>query len=462
MSHRLQGSPVKLRRRLVGAVTLVTVLTLGVAFVVVSYAVNADQQRQLDNALLSEAREEASEVAQLGGERLAIRDGPGPLANDIGPLTKYGALYGRDGTLLAATETFHGRAPDIEAVHHPLGDCFDTWFKLEHLRAVMVAVPAHPGTTLLLAAPRFDLDSDASFLRRAMLCVFFVAVLWAALVANWVVRRLTRGHEAIASVARQVAEGDLSARIPAAVSGSEMAQLAHDVNQMIERLSALLSSQQEFIAHAAHELRSPLTTLYGELSHALRRSRDADSYQRSIAEALDSTRKLKLLAEELLTLARLDAAPPEPTELMMPKEIIAQAIHMVSSLAAEREVVVQVKGPAHPISGRSQDIERLFRNLLENAIRYSPRGSSIEVALSEEPGWLVVTVSDQGPGVPEADRSHIFKPFYRASRARADAEGGVGLGLTIARRIALSHGGDLTLASQQERGAQFVVLLPAN
>jgi two-component system heavy metal sensor histidine kinase CusS len=321
----------------------------------------------------------------------------------------------------------------------------------------------------LLAAPRFDLDADAAFLTRAMLLVWLVAVGWAMLVTTWIVRRLTRGHESIAEVARRVAKGDLSARIPDRASGPEMAQLAHDVNRMIERLSSLLTSQKEFIAHAAHELRSPLTALYGELSHALRRLRDAESYQHSIEEALDSTRRLKLLAEELLTLARLDATVDAARETVEPSRILQGAVRSVARCAEERGVAIVVEGEtsARPIRGRAQDLERLFRNLLENAIRHSPPGGSIKVLLVDEPGGPFITVSDEGSGVKDADRDLIFEPFYRGSATRADDESGVGLGLAIARRIARAHGGDISLAapggalagSGAAPGAQFIVRL---
>ena len=172
----------RFRARLVGAVTGVTMVTLGGAFAVVGRLVNGDQQRQLDVALLHEAREEAAESARGGGgEKLLIRDGPGEYANDNGPLTKYGAIFARDGHVLSATETFHGHVPPLLLVEHAPDECFDLWFHREHLRAVLTPVPQHPGTLLMLATPRLDLDSDAAFLRRAMVIVFAVAVAWAAL-----------------------------------------------------------------------------------------------------------------------------------------------------------------------------------------------------------------------------------------------------------------------------------------
>src|SRR5262245_31379126 len=148
----------RFRTRLIGAVTGVTVVTLGGAFAAISHLVNSDQQRQLDVALRKEAHEEASESTRGGdGARLLISDGPGPFANDIGPLTKYGAIFAPDGQVLSATETFHGHVPPLELLQHAPDECFDFWFHREHLRAVLTPVPKHPGNLLMLAAPRLDL-----------------------------------------------------------------------------------------------------------------------------------------------------------------------------------------------------------------------------------------------------------------------------------------------------------------
>src|SRR5262249_23765301 len=196
------------------------------------------EERRVEVGVRKEAHEEASESARGGhGTQLLISDGPGPFANDIGPLTKYGAIFAPGGSVLSSTETFHGHVPPLELLQHAPDECFDLWFHREHLRAVLTPVPEHPGNLLMLAAPRLDLDSDTAFLHRAMLIVFAVAVAWAAMVATWIVRRLTRGHAAIARAARQVADGDLSARVLPDSRDPEMMQLASDVNQMIDRLS---------------------------------------------------------------------------------------------------------------------------------------------------------------------------------------------------------------------------------
>lgn len=452
------------RGRFAVAVSAVTLVTLGGAFTAVSLAVNRAQERQLDAALLAEAREEAREGAALGGDELAISDRPGPAANDVGPLTKYGAIYDADGRVLAATPTFHGAPPRFDALEAARERCFDLWFAGEHLRGVLTPMPGHPTRVLFLAAPRADLDGDEAFLARAMLSVFAVAVAWTAAIATWIVRRLTREHAAIALVARRVAAGDLSARVGSRSRDPEIKQLAGDVDDMIERLGALVTSQQRFIAHAAHELRSPLTTLYGELSHALRRPRDADAYREAIEAALEAARRLKLMAEDLLALARQGTESAEPYEPLDLAEVVHAATESVAWDARERGVLVHEECVgAGRCEGRPRDLERLVRNLIENAVRHSRGGGRVVVTTRARGEHVEVVVADEGPGVADQERERIFEPFYRGATERAGADPGAGLGLAIAREIARAHGGELRLVGgpADGPGATFLLALPA-
>ena len=449
-----------LRARYVIAISAITLVTLGGAFAVVSLSVNASQRRQLDLALAQEAREEAAEAAMLGGDELAISDRPGPAANDVGPLTKYGAIYGLAGEVLAQTPSWRGHPPRLAELPEVGGPAFDLWSSDEPLRGTHVAIPAHPGTTMLLAAPRSDLDGDERFLVRAMGTVFGLALLWTVLVAVVVVWRLTRDHRTIAAVARRVAAGDVHARIRMHSGDREVMQLAQDIDAMIDHLDVLIGLQQRFIANAAHELRSPLTTLYGELSHALRRSREPAEYARAIEEALEATQRLRRLTEDLLAVARVGADADVP-ETVACQDLCQEAMGLVAAEAAARAVTIVPRGTNPRVLGRRGDLLRLLRNLLENAVRHSPAGGAVQVRCGERDGSVELSVQDAGPGVAEADRDRIFEAFYRGARERAANDGGTGLGLTIAREIAQAHGGELCLRERDAAGACFVLRLPA-
>ncbi|HEX7670337.1 MAG TPA: HAMP domain-containing sensor histidine kinase [Polyangiaceae bacterium] len=435
-----------------------TALALGGAFVAVTVAFNGLQRRQLDASLHAVAREEAAEAASHG---FSFSEGPGPAGNDVGPLTKYGVIYGEHGNVLSGTPPFDTAPPALLDIKHPLGEAFDLRFKREHLRGILVGIPGHPAKRVFLATSRDDLDGDEAFLLRAMLGAWFVAVMWAAAVAYWMGGRLTRDHQAIATVARSVARGDLSARAEVRSGDPEVSQLGRDINDMVEQLAELLGSHERFIAHAAHELRSPITAIYGELQQALRKERTAEGYRTAIETALATTRRLKLLADDLLKVARTKAERGSNAFPIRLESALEDAMSDVAELA--RGSAVKFSGTwsvAWCIPDSNGDTRRLFRNLLENAVQNSPPGGTVSATVELEREAVRVVVSDEGEGVDASEREAIFEPFFRGRTVRKRE--GSGLGLGIAREIARAHGGDVTIAPSApgERGARFLVHLP--
>jgi len=439
--------------------SLVTLLSLLAALLIAGARINSSQQRQFDDALRREAWQELQEIAGEGGKRLQISPRVGPSPDDVGPLTKYAALYDANGQVLDATESWVTSAPNRSTLPNEIADFYHSGL---HLRGLVSAVPGSPGTSLLLAAPRTDLDGDARYLRRTMATAFAVAMLFTILLTSAVVRRLTTVHDRVARVARQVAAEDLDARVGTVHGAPEIVQLASDVDTMIERIAALLRNQSDFIAHASHELRSPLTALYGELSYTARRERSPEEYRRAIEEALHSTRRLMTLADDLLALARADRGPQQAPRRVDLEEIVNEAVAVVHREARSRGVQIDVAGVDHEVRGRSLDLSRVLRNLVENAVTHAPDGSTVEIRGSREGSLVRVSVRDFGPGVSPDDAPHVLQPFFRGSRERASERPGTGLGLAIANEILRQHPeGQLELASVEGPGACFVVTLAA-
>jgi two-component system OmpR family sensor kinase len=447
-----------LRSRFVAASSVVALVTLSGAFSAVWVVYNAAQERQLDAALLLEADADALDAASTEGRdsggRLALRRG------ELGPITKYGAIYGSDDQVLGWTPNLEQARPRMDILRQRAsGVPFDLWWNNEHLRAVMTPLRGEGGRSLLLATPRTDIDGDARDLARKMALAMLVAVLVSATVTSWLARMLTRDHDRIAAVARAVAAGDLSARIGPTSGDPEMARLGRDVDEMISRLAVLVETQQRFIASASHELRSPLTTMLGELSFALRRERDAASYRASIEEALASARRLKAVSEDLLALARIGATDMD-IEAVCLSDVTRAVVESTRAEAEERGVVVEVACDGGVVEGHAGDLERLLRNLVENALRHSPRGSRVRIEAKGAADGAQLLVSDDGPGVPPDVRERIFEPFFRLPADRTN-NAGAGLGLAIGRSIARAHGGDLWV-DDSTHGARFVVRLPVS
>ncbi|WP_394825850.1 ATP-binding protein [Pendulispora albinea] len=439
----------------------VTALTLGSAFSAVLVAFNGLQRKQLDDSLLAVARAEAVETHQHG---LRFSDRPGPAAADVGPLTKFGIIYDSSGAVLAATYPFERRPPPLTEIQKPPGHAFDFIFEREHMRGVFMPIHEQPDHMLFLATSREDFENDTAYLSRAMLTAFVVAVAWASMIGYWMSGRLTRDHRNIAAVARAVADGDLTVRTDVQSGDPEVAQLGSDVDDMVQRLGELVATQQRFIAHAAHELRSPLTALYGELQQALRKERDSAGYRHAIQHALEATRRLKLLADDLLSLARTQRDAGGKSEPIALERTVEDARAMVSELARQRAVSLELRlatgATGATVQHRHHDLTRLFRNLLENAILHSPAGGTVRIETAQRGDAIHTWIADEGPGIAPDHRERIFEPFFRAPSATKSGEGS-GLGLGIAREIARAHGGDVRLDDQAAApGARFLVVLP--
>src|SRR6185369_13998085 len=230
-----------------------------------------------------------------------------------------------------------------------------------------------------------------------------------------------------------------------------------DVDSMIEQLSALVASQQKFVSYAAHELRSPLTAAYGELSNALRKERSAADYKEAIECALEATQHMRVLAEDLLVLARSGAPPAAGARSSASLANVARgAIAQLAGTFEARGVRVELEGDAHIDTWNERDLHRLVVNLLDNAVKHSPRGGVVRVSAKNH-GHAQLSVEDQGPGVPADDVPRIFEPFFRGSREAA--EEGSGLGLAIVRAIARAHHGEINVEPSAEagHGARFTV-----
>jgi two-component system heavy metal sensor histidine kinase CusS len=435
------------RVRTAVVVLVLTALTMGGAFAGVWQVFVSAQQRQLDDALLAVAHREASEAA---AGQLEFTDAPGPSANAVGPLPKFGVLYGINGLPLAHTDNFTTLPP------MPRTTPFDTCFDFDHeglpMRGVVVGV-ANTGRRVLLAAPRADFEDDARILARAMAIAFAVGCVWAAVVAFGVATRLTREHGIVADVARRVATGDTSARVSFRSSDADLRQLAGDLNAMIERLVGLLAAQERFIAHAAHELRTPLTSLRIELELALRSARDRSEFESAVRGSLESARRLTDLAEDLLQLARVKAAPADDVTAL--EDALTDAIADVAPVGRARDVFIVAEPLSATVRGDRRGLARLFRNLLENAVRFSPRLARVEVSGRTEDGQVFISITDRGPGIQPADKERIFEPFARP--LGSDTGEGTGLGLSIARGLARAVGGDVTV--EPGKGGRFVVEL---
>ena len=293
------------------------------------------------------------------------------------------------------------------------------------------------------------------------------ALLLASLGGYFLARKSLAPVAEMASQAWHMGASSLSGRLAVANPRDELGQLALSFNQLLARIEASFEQQRRFVADASHELRTPVAILRGEVEVTLARpDRSPEEYRETLATLRDESRRLARIIEDLFTLTRADAGQyPLSLRDAYLDELAAEVLHRARSLALAKNITLSSSiEPDLPIHADEVLLERMLLNLLDNAIKYSPLGSNVELVCRRESGNYVIKVSDNGPGIPEDLQPRIFERFFRADKARSRSDGnsvGAGLGLAISRWIAEAHHGRLELTRCDSSGSTFSFLLPA-
>ena len=296
------------------------------------------------------------------------------------------------------------------------------------------------------------------------------ATLLASLAGMAIARRAMRPISSLTATAREIAEtGDPSSHMPQPLAHDEVGELARTLEQMLRSLDAARSEreaalrrQREFVADASHELRTPLTSILANLE-LLQESLDApvqEEERAMVDSALRSSGRMSRLVGDLLLLARADAGRIGARTRCDLAEVAGNAAAEVAPTIGERQLRVDNERSL-PVDGNPDELHRMVLNLLDNAARHTPAGSTIELRLRAEGASAVVEVADDGPGVPADLREQIFERFVRGEGpADTAVGGGSGLGLAIVRAVAASHGGSAEVGRSELGGALFRVRLP--
>ncbi|HET6977084.1 MAG TPA: ATP-binding protein [Pyrinomonadaceae bacterium] len=222
--------------------------------------------------------------------------------------------------------------------------------------------------------------------------------------------------------------------------------------------------QQRFIADASHELRTPLAVLRGETEVALGKTRSVEEYKESLQLIQEEAERLSHIVEDLFILARqpVDANVAPISMPLSLTDVVKDCARAANVLAVRKGVRLRLENGTGPISlnGDEEMIKRMILNLLDNAVKYTPEGGEISLALEQQNGSAAIVVRDTGIGIPDADQQRVFDRFYRVDKARSRALGGAGLGLSIVRCIVEAHGGHIAIKSAPHHGTTFTVFLP--
>ena len=313
---------------------------------------------------------------------------------------------------------------------------------------------------IIVARPRAAFADALRILLPALVVAGVVAAGFALIVAGLLSRTITRPLRELAATARRFAKGDYRARVPVA-GPAEVADMGGAFNDMAAEIERSRGSEQAFLADISHELRTPLTSIQG-FAQAIADGEAAGAAITPAANIIQrESRRLMRMVEGLLQVARLQSGAQDLVlERVDTTQLLATARAALEPQAHEAGVTFLFEPSDVPaVRGDPDRLSQLFLNLLDNAVKHSPRGSSVVVHGMRADGQAVVTVRDYGSGLPQSADKRLFRRFYRGDNAAQ--RDGAGLGLAIAQAIAQAHGGDVTARNVATGGAEFTVRLPA-
>ena len=314
---------------------------------------------------------------------------------------------------------------------------------------------------LAVGRPVADAEQALDGLVRTLIIAVPLTLLVAGAGGMFLADRALKPVGQIANTARRIQETDLSRRITVSTR-DELGRLGSTLNDMIERLEKAFKRQREFTGDASHELRTPLSLIQAEATLALQRARSPEEYQKSLESIAEEAEHMSRIIEQLLFLARADSG----SERIAFDEI--NVADLLREVGADMEALSRDKGVALAmrldvpavVRGNEGLLRRLFLNLVDNAVRYTPEGGKVSIASDTAGDEALVSVSDTGIGIPPEHLPHIFERFYRVDKARSRSDGGSGLGLAICKQVVDLHGGRIEVDSKEGQGSTFKVFVP--
>jgi signal transduction histidine kinase len=233
-------------------------------------------------------------------------------------------------------------------------------------------------------------------------------------------------------------------------------QLAQDLKTKQEMIKKLENLRIEFVANVSHELKTPLTSIRGYTETLISGAyKDPEACQKFLKRIDENSERLNHLISDLLELSKLETFPDEIERSVFPAQILIE--HLENAFYPRK---VAFKFTDQQIEGDRKKLEQVFVNLIDNAIRYSPQGTTIEVMQTRDSKNFIFEVKDHGPGIAKEHLPRIFERFYRVDKARSSETGGTGLGLAIVKHIVLAHGGSIEVESELGKGTQFLIRIP--
>ena len=285
-------------------------------------------------------------------------------------------------------------------------------------------------------------------------------ILFSTLVGHFIARRALSGVQSVMRTAEAITGGELNRRVPVKGRNDEVDRLAATFNAMLEHIEALVHSMKEVNDNIAHDLRSPIARIRGVAELALTGTDAAEEHRSMAGDIVEECDRLLTMINTMLDISEAETGMAglvmEDVDIT---QMVRDACDLFEPLAGDREISINLITPDSVLLFCDrQKLQRVIANLLDNAIKYTPSGGKITVAVSVDNNCTLITVSDTGMGIPEEDLPHIFERFYRGEKSRSET--GNGLGLSLAQAFVKAHRGTIEVKSRLTMGSAFIVKLP--
>lgn len=309
----------------------------------------------------------------------------------------------------------------------------------------------------------YSLSNEWRVLRRTwqmfVQILFFLVIPLSTLIGWLMAKHALREVRQLESVALEITEGKLDSRMPVSTHPTEVTRLSMTFNEMLDRIQLLLKEEKEITDNIAHDLRSPLTRLKGEVEVTLNSERSNGEYRDSLGSVLEEVDTLQKMVDNLLDISSVDFAVPAERKKTDMCKFISDLIEIFSYGAEEKDIIINLDCPG-PFEANIAPsyMQRAIANLLDNAIKYSNHNSVINIKVRTSGSRIRIDITDHGIGISAQDKTKIFNRFFRAENSRSQP--GNGLGLALAHAIILSHGGTISVESELDRGTTFKIEIP--
>ena len=403
------------------------------------------------SANLSELEDTLQSAAADAEGRILLIDAEGKIQLDTLSLV--------EGTRTAVPEAIavlSGSKPHAFGIHPTVGGEY---------AALCAAAMQREGETIgavLLSTPVTELRAAIQQVEKQLMTVFVVVAIAASVAALIFAVTLTAPIKALTRTIRRMGKGDLSARVNVRASG-ELKALADSYNAMAEKIENFDQSRSQFVQNASHELKTPLATMKILLENLIYQpDMPAELRAEFMQDMNHEIDRLSGIITDLLTLTQMDEKSAALQMDMVDFSALCEDTlhaHQVAADKAKLTLRGDIEGDVFLLGDESK-LSQVVYNLIDNAVKYTPEGGRVTVTLTADSRAAVLTVRDNGIGIPEKDVAHIFDRFYRVDKARSRATGGTGLGLSIVRQMVQLHGGEITVTSAAGEGSVFTVTLP--